>query len=209
MTMRHHTSFAFLRLATALALVCLLPVCLGAQQEEHGAHAEPSGPPPHVPMPQGIETATADETEHGHWHTHHAGFFLGASTFKSDTGFTIGGDYEYRLTKYVGIGGQVEHAFGDLKETVVVFPVFFHPGAGLRFGVGPGFEKYAGELPSPTADDDPGEESHDKDFHFVWRMQILYDFPVTERISLTPSFAIDFQSGRQVYVYGVTLGYGF
>jgi len=175
-------------------------------------HEEPvAGPPPQIPMPEGIERATADETGHGHhWHEHHAGLLLAGSSQKNETGFTIGGDYEYRFSKYVGIGAEVEHAFGDLKETVAAFPVFFHPGAGLRLGTGPGFERFSGELPSAASDDSHEEGTqHDTDTHFLWRMQILYDFPVSERFTITPNLALDFQSGREVWVYGVTLGMGF
>ncbi len=190
--------------------ICLLPYSLAAQ-ERHGTEPGTQAELPRIPAPQGIETATADETGHGHWHKHHAGLFVGGSSIKSETGFTLGGDYEYRLSKYIGVGGQVEHGFGDLKETVAAFPLFFHPGAGLRLGTGPGFEKFSGELPTSTSVEGNGEDAGggDKDFHFLWRIQVLYDFPLDERFTVTPSFAIDFQSGRQVFVYGITLGFGF
>jgi hypothetical protein len=186
----------------------MTPVAAYAQQHESGhGQAEPAGPPPHVPTPPGIETASADETEHGHWHKHHAGFFAGGSTYKENNGVTVGGDYEFRLTKYFGLGAAVEHAFGSLKETVVAFPVFFHPGAGLRLGMGPGFERYTGDLPEEHAHH--GEATHDDKAHFLWRFQALYDFPVGKRFTITPNLALDIQSGRQVFVYGVTFGVGF
>ncbi len=199
-----------------LLLIALMPPGSALAQEhqagsERHGESEPAGPLPHIPMPEGIETATGDAAEHGHWHRHHAGFFVGGSTLKSENGFTIGGDYEYRFSKYLGVGVQVEHAYGELKETVFAFPVFFHPGAGLRLAAGPGFERFTGELSSITAEDEGhgAEATHDKNNHFLWRMQILYDFPVGERFTITPNFALDFLSGRQVAVYGVTFGVGF
>jgi hypothetical protein len=196
------------RVAAAFFILTLV-ASFPAIAQEHQEQA--TGPPPHVQMPPGIERATDDETGHGHhWHKHHAGVLLGGSSLRSETGFTIGGDYEYRFTKYVGLGVQAEHAFGELKETVFAFPVFFHPGGGLRLATGPGFERFTGELPTGTNEDVHEEETeHDQETHFLWRMQVLYDFPVGKRYTITPNIAVDFQSGRQVWVYGVTFGVGF
>jgi len=200
-----HSTFLFFVLAGLLVLPCTAV----AGDAQHGSESSTAGHAasdmPRIPEPQGIELP--EEEEH-HFHKNHAGVFIGGTTEKEHNGFTLGGDYERRFHRFLGIGISGEHAWGSLKDTVVAFPVFFHPGAGLRIGAGPGFSRQEvteehegdhGEIDTETA----------TETEFLWRVQILYDFEVAERVTLTPNVSLDFVPGKQFFVYGVTLGYHF
>jgi|GEM_PF-846302 len=170
-----------------LALLGAVPVVAAAQENQ--------------------ETHPATAAEHHEFHRNHIGVFLGGSTLKEKNGFTLGGDYERRFHKHIGAGLQAEHAFGSVKDTVVVFPVFFHPGlTGLRIATGPGFSREDEE----EHGEPEGVSTITKTVtEFLWRVQILYDFEATKRVTITPNLAIDFVNGRQFFVYGVTVGTGF
>jgi len=179
-----------------LALLCALPR-VSAAQESHPARVETT--PPHG--------SHGDAAEAHEFHRNHLGVFLGGTTLQEQSGFTLGGDYERRFHRNLGVGIQAEHAFGTVKDTVVVFPVFFHPGTnGLRLAAGPGFSRENEEEPGREGGVSPGTR---KVTEFLWRFQILYDFEVGERVTITPNIALDFVNGRQFFVYGVTLGTGF
>ena len=60
-----------------------------------------------------------------------------------------------------------------------------------------------------TDEMDEMDEMHDGNYHFLWRVQALYNIPVSKRFSIVPHVAVDFQSSRQVWVYGVSLGICF
>lgn len=67
--------------------------------------------------------ATGGEDEHGAEHGHHPnvlGLFLGATGEDwQGADFTLGLEYERRLSQSFGIGGIAEYIYGDHKEYVV------------------------------------------------------------------------------------------
>jgi len=204
-------SSPILTLALLLVWAAVHSAPLAAQVVEEQQSSETSPPPQRpaelsvIPEPQGIQTPEVEEVA---FHKNHFGVFVGGTTQKERSGFTLGADYERRFHRFIGIGVQAEHAWGSVKDTAVVFPVYFHPGGGLRLAAGPGFS-------SETETEEPGEGEGGSDAtektvtDFLWRVQLLYDFELKERVTLTPNLAIDFVSGRQFFVYGVTLGYLF
>ncbi len=198
--------------ATLLVPTALL-FSLGSPLLAQSGHSSGSGsqvqrgseqPPPPLPPLKDIERAAEDESGHIHYHKHHAALFVGGSHFKEEDGFTVGGDYEYRLHRLLGLGFEGEYAGGDLRETVVVFPVFFHPGAGLKLAAGPGFERAKEEAAGSEL-----RAAEETRTNFLFRVSILYDFLVKERFTITPNVSLDFVNGRQVWVYGVSFGVGF
>jgi len=153
----------------------------------------------------------AEEEEHGHkgkghTHRHHVALFLGGAhgeteieqgehgesnhSTKSADAFTVGLDYEYRLSSVFGIGGLVEYAGGDLEATGVLGALFIHPVGGLKFILAPGVEHEGG---------------HNK---FLFRTGVYYDF-FFGKFSVSPNFNVDFVDGDENLVYGVSFGYGF
>jgi hypothetical protein len=69
---------------------------------------------------------------------------------EDETFFTLGMEYERRLTPRIGIVGEVEYLF-DADRWIVVAPLAFRPVRGLKIFAGPAFER--GE-----AEDEEGEE---------------------------------------------------
>ena len=153
--------------------------------------------------------ASSDPHGNGHeFHRHHVALFLGATSGilenghgedphahgeseKRNTDFSIGVDYEYRILKKLGIGALVDYAPGDLRTTVFAAGAFIRPIGSLLVIAAPGFER------------------HEQNRHALFRLGFGYEFDVADRFSLTPNFNIDFVNGRQVYVYGISLGTGF
>ena len=87
---------------------------------------------------QATETKGAAHEEHGqegdhHGHEYHPneiGFFAGVTDEKGhDAEFSIGFEYERRLSQRRGIGGLFEYTDG-LRNSIVGVPVYWHPGGG-------------------------------------------------------------------------------
>ena len=141
-----------------------------------------------------LQALAADEehAEHkeSHYHRNHVGLMLGNTHEEGEDDFTVGLDYEYRFTEYVGIGVLLEFVGKDYREAVAMVPLFIHPYKGFRFLAA------AGVKPKKDAE------------KFIWRLGIGYRFPVGNW-TIAPEFNVDFTEGRVVEVYGISLGYGF
>jgi hypothetical protein len=117
--------------------------------------------------------------------------FLGASTGDSDSGFTVGVNYERRLSESVGLGFFNEYSMGDMDRWTIGVPVFFHPHEGWRFMVAPGMQHRNG-------DDD-----------FLLRGGVGYEFELEENWVVVPQFNLDFADGDTICVFGASIGYRF
>ena len=131
-----------------------------------------------------------EEHKESLYHFNHIGFFLGNTHEEGENEFTIGLDYEYRFSQYMGIGILVEYVGKPDREGVGLVPLFIHPYKGFRFMAGPGIK--------PKKDEEK----------FIWRLGIGYRFPIGNW-TIAPEFNLDFTEGRVVEVYGVSFGYGF
>lgn len=174
----------------------LAAATLGAQQPQPGQSTNTGVP--EIATPPGIETA---EDEYGHVHVsrNQASLFLGGSRLDEGNGFGVGGRYEFRFHKLLGAGVEGEYVSADWRDVAVVFPVHFHPGAGLRVSAGPGFERGRKTL----------DAAAEKTTEFLWRFGVSYDVVTNQRLMLTPSLSVDFVNGRRVWTYGVSFGVGF
>ena len=143
-------------------------------------------------MPLQVLAAEEAHEEHkeSHYHRHHVGLFLGNTQDEHEDTFTVGLDYEYRFSQYVGIGFLGEYLGKDFREGVLLVPLFIHPYEGFRFMAAAGIK--------PKKDEDK----------FLWRLGIGYRFPIGDW-TIAPEFNIDFSEGEESYVYGVSIGYGF
>jgi hypothetical protein len=142
------------------------------------------------------QSAGANGIEDHEFHRHHVGVFLGGGsrpqpTGDTDHGFAGGVDYEYRFSRWVGVGALVEAASGDLRDAVVAGLVFAHPWKGSLFAVGLG-----AEISSQSTE-------------FVARLGAAYQFPIGERFTIAPTFSVDLVHAEPTYLYGITLGVGF
>lgn len=133
----------------------------------------------------------AAESEEGH-EQNEVGLFIGGSHHSEENGFSVGLDYEHRISDIFGVGGLVEYTAGDFDSWVFAAPLFIHPYMGLRLLAAPGFEN---------------RESENK---FLVRAGIAYQIPISKGWSITPEYNVDFiANGEKVHVYGVSVGVGF
>jgi len=129
--------------------------------------------------------------EEGLENSNEMALFLGGSHHEDENGFSVGLDYEHRLSPILGIGGLVEYSAGDFDSWVVAAPLFVHPYKGFRLVFAPGFEHK-----ESTSD-------------FLFRTGIAYQFEIGNRWSISPEYNVDFVHDETVHVYGVSFGIGF
>jgi hypothetical protein len=140
----------------------------------------------------GGEHEVEDDAPEHNSHKHHVAVFLGNThDHHGNNAFTVGVDYEYRLTDLFGTGGVIDHAGGDINATVIAGGLFTHPWKGLRLATLLGNEHQTG---------------HNE---FLVRLGMSYDFHIKKWI-LTPIIDVDLlESGHQNWVYGIAVGRAF
>jgi len=126
-----------------------------------------------------------------------------------DTFFTLGGEYERRLTSRFGVTGEVEYLF-DADQWVVAGLAVFHPAYGLKLFAGPGFERADVE----TGESEPLiEETPERATHFLFRVGAGYALEFAHRYSIGPSVSFDVvhenDTRERGVVFGVNLGVVF
>ncbi|MFC2164527.1 hypothetical protein ACFLT2_05965 [Acidobacteriota bacterium] len=161
----------------------------------------------------------AEEEEHGethghHFHRHHLGVTLAATSHLEKGGstyFTLGAEYEYRLSPLFGIGLIGELIFGKETEYLFALPFFIHVTESLWFRIAPGLEV---AHHSEESGDSHGEENHGNGEHssqkakFLTRIGAGYNFNAGGFI-ITPTIDLDFLRSQTSLVWGITIGRGF
>jgi len=176
-----------------------------------------------------IMPAMADDAHHGHGEegepaasAHHgfrheiALFLGGTDEHGHDTEFTLGLEYIYSLAPKWGIGGVLEHAGGQLRNTILAVTGYFKPVSGLLLTAGPGIEYHEGRGDGGCGCEhdvhratfsDPGNVDKDETY-FLFRVGAGYAFHVGERYSVTPAVYVDFVNNEEVVVWGLSFGMG-
>ena len=146
-----------------------------------------------VLVPYGVQAEEATHREHSSEleHHQHVAVFVGNTQYGSDNGFSMGVEYEYKISKVLGIGGLAEYAGGDFDSWVIAAPLYLRPYKGLLFLLAPGLEF---------------EHSEEK---FLFRAGIGYIFEIDGMWSITPQFNVDFVDSEEKFVYGIAFGRGF
>lgn len=176
-----------LRLAVGIAIVFVAAFPGASLGQEHHSEAE-----------------TAEEA----FHKNHLSLFTGATTESSDgstsTAFSLGLDYERRLSRLVGLAGGGELVFGgEEREALVGLYFILHAMEGLVLAAGPGLE-FAKEGHA-EAEEESGTETH-----AGLRIGVLYEFEVGHSYSIAPSIYTDFIEGKEpTFVWGLAFGVGF
>ncbi len=101
----------------------------------------------------------------------------------------LGVEYERRLSRKLGVGVLVEHTFGDLDFWVYAIPFAYHTGR-WKLYVAPGIE----------------ESKHRSESLVRFGGEYAYAIGKWE---ISPQIDLDFVSGDQVLVSGVTFGKEF
>ena len=128
----------------------------------------------------------------GH-HDHAIGLFLGFAAEESgarEDGVALGIEYERRLSDRFGIGGIVEHTYGELDVWVYAVSFAYHTGP-WRLYAAPGIE-----------DTHHGSEK-------MLRIGVEYGLPIG-RWEIAPQFDFDIVDREsEVLVFGLTFARGF
>lgn len=147
---------------------------------------------------------------HGsHFSKHHIAVFEGIiSNFDHHTNVNaFGVDYEFRPTKFFGVGFAGERVFSEEGEYLLGLPLFVHPVGGLKFAFAP----IAINAVHHTEDigghsTDPHHELK-KEWFFGARFNMAYDIHINH-FSIGPSVSYDLTE-TDALIYGLALGVGF
>jgi hypothetical protein len=123
---------------------------------------------------------------------HELGLFLGGAHRNGEDGFSIGLDYQYRISSLFGFGGLIEYTAGDIREGVLGFPFYFRVWRGLTLVGAPGIEL------STTGSDE-----------FLLRLGADYGFEIGRGFEVVPGLYVDLTSSETTLVYGVALAKSF
>ncbi len=114
------------------------------------------------------------------------GIFIGDTNEDRRNGFTVGLEYEYRVSQLLGLGITAEHVAGEFDTNVFVAPIALHSGP---------WKVYAG----------PGIEDGEEGSEFLMRVGLEYGFHFGE-YEISPQVDVDFVDGEQLFVLGVVFG---
>ena len=145
---------------------------------------------------QAVLAREAESQKDAEWaekERHELGLFLGVTDQKSDTGFSVGLDYEYRLSRMFGIGGLLEYTGSDFRDGIVAVPFYVHPWKELKLVAAPGIEIEA---------EDGSEE-------FLVRVGAEYGFDVRRGFEIAPALYFDFTSEDVAIVAGAAIARSF
>lgn len=121
---------------------------------------------------------------------HIPGVFVGATHVKSETEFTFGLEYEYKLNKTWGVGAVYERSNGAHHNdgvAVALASIYYHPNKNIRLGAGIGQERVGGGHP------------HEEN---LYRLSAAYDFHF-QGFGVAPTVAVDFVGGDEALIFGV------
>ncbi|MBI4890744.1 MAG: hypothetical protein HY821_08985 [Acidobacteria bacterium] len=146
------------------------------------------------------------EKEAEEYHRHHFGILMAGSHNTEKNGFTPGADYEFRFLRHLGVMATYEHVGGGFREDLLALTAAVHPWKGLELQIGPGWERETGKHEA-TAQEGSSTESGGR--RALLRLGVGYDWEIGKHMTIGPDFAFDFLHGEKVFVYGVTIGFGF
>lgn len=188
-------------LSVALVITLASPVKVLAQEHEPQEAATEQ----HEVSGEQHESAEGHGEEH--LHKHHFAVFVGSTEPEShhgdghgesegggsdDRDFTLGFDYERRLSKLWGFGGMFDWVVEGRREYLIGPIGFLHAWRGLRLYAAPCYQHIR------EGDDD----------NFVFRVGGTWDFEVG-KYTIGPHIIYDFADGQDFLVFGVGFGWGF
>ena len=116
--------------------------------------------------------------------------FLGGTSNNESSAFTLGVGYQYKITRLIGVGGFLDHAFGDINSTIIAPALYLNVKA-FTFLVGPGIE------------------ISDDDVIAVLRLGVEYELEISGFL-LKPGVFFDTERDESAsVVYGLSFGYAF
>lgn len=136
--------------------------------------------------------ADAHSSEHP-YHANTVGVFVGFATGDEgvrENAFALGLEYEHRFTESFGIGGVIEHTWGDFDAWVFAIPFAYHNGP---------WKTYVA----------PGIENSGHDTENLVRLGVEYGFH-RNGWEISPQLDLDIiEGGTEVWTAGVVFARGF
>ena len=142
--------------------------------------------------------AQAVDAEEPHWeeHPHHISLLVAGTDDDEETAFTLGVDYEYRVSEFLGLGAVLEYATEDIDATTALVVADLHIWRGLAIQTGPGVERI------------DGDDGNSDETEAIYRIGALYELEVG-RYTVSPQIHYDFSSGEDAVVFGLAFGFSF
>ena len=137
------------------------------------------------------EAHNGGEHGNGHAETHSEG----TSSGKDDPDFTIGFDYERRLSQLIGVGGMFDWVVEGRREFLLGPAGILHPFKGSKFWLAPLAERVR----------------ETGNWELVVRIGAGWDIPIGKsgKYSIAPNINYDISDEHQLWVVGVAIGKGF
>jgi len=146
-------------------------------------------------MPAGAQSARAAEdelssggveewTEEG---LNTLSLFVGAARWKGDHGFSLGLDYERRLSRRFGVGGLIEYTGQDFRAGIAVATCYWHAWRELKLMGSAGMEA----------------EREDGSHAFLLRVGVEYGFSMGKGFEVAPAVFYDYTHDAEAVVYGL------
>lgn len=150
-----------------------------------------------VVLGEGLSVAGQSEEEHHEERRpHHISVLSSGTTNDEETAFTLGLDYEYRVSEMLGLGAVAEYAFEDIDAWTFLAVADIHLWRGLAIQTGPGIEFIDGD----------GAKSDEEEA--IYRVGALYEFEF-RRFTVSPQLHYDLSTGEDAVVFGIALGLNF
>jgi hypothetical protein len=203
---RHHTYAS----VVAVICVCSLALFVGPVfAQEHG-HETADEHGTRTAEDHGTHEEGEEAAHHGHsFHPNEIAFFAGFTDEKHhDTEFSIGLEYEHRLSQEWGVGGLFEYTNG-LRNYILAVPFYFHPGGSWKIVGAPGIEFHNGRGDVVTPHSEGHGEVDEDESYFLFRLGVAYDIHLGGSWGLAPAIDLDFVDSERVWVYGAALTYGW
>ncbi|MEM9309938.1 MAG: hypothetical protein AAGA34_00705 [Pseudomonadota bacterium] len=137
---------------------------------------------------------SANEADPDHSERPHHLSILVAGTHieaEDETAITLGVDYEYRVSEWLGLGFVAERAFGGIDSTSILAVADIHIWEGLAVQVGPGVEFV------------------DEEERLIGRFGGLYEFELGKGFTLSPQLHYDLSEDQDAIVFGIAVGRAF
>ena len=119
--------------------------------------------------------------------------FLGVTSADGENGFSVGLDYERRLSRGFGIGGVIEYTGSDFRDGIAAVSFNWHPWKELKVLAAPGVEV----------------ERADGSDAFLFRIGAEYGIAIGRGFEVAPALNFDFTSDDTAVVYGVSFAKSF
>jgi len=142
--------------------------------------------------PERVRAIDHDEDFELDWreNPHHFSIMPSGTFEEEDDAFSIGLDYEYRVSDFLGIGAVAEYAFQDIDATTIFAAADLHLTQQFIMQVGPGFEFVDGRT-------EP-----------MFRAGLLYEIE-SRGFTISPQIHYDWNSGKDSLVIGAAFGVAF